>query len=405
VVDVMENSESQTPPLLKVDNLHIRFLTEKADVHVVDGLSFHVRAGETLGIVGESGSGKSVTNLSLLRLLPSPPAQIVADEISFQGRDLMGLSQKEMRSVRGREIAMIFQDPMTSLNPFMRISDQLEEVLEIHDPGPKPAWHALLLRPLLSLLVWMSNIDIRALRWMETKGPLRAISQFALNIKTPIRDALIRYRDPGAPTRRKRCVEMLEQVGIPDAGKRIEEYPHQFSGGMRQRVMVAMALLCKPKLLIADEPTTALDVTIQAQILELIRSTRENDEMSVILVTHDLGVVAGMTDRVMVMYAGKTMEVAETTSLFETPSHPYTLGLLRCLPRMDEEMTKTLYSIEGAPPDLSARTSGCPFAPRCEYAQDRCHQEFPDPVEVSPGHISYCWYVEEVRGAQEGRTT
>ena len=274
--------------LLEVKNLRTYFNTEDGEVKAVDGISFQLQRGETLGIVGESGSGKSVTNLSLIRLIPSPPGRIVSGEVIFDGVDVLSLTEEEVRKIRGRRIAMIFQDPMTSLNPFMKISRQLMEITQLH----------------------LGHTTAQAY---------------------------------------EHAVKMLETVGIPDARSRVNGYPHEFSGGMRQRVMIAMALSCEPKLLIADEPTTALDVTIQAQILELIKTLKQATGTSVILITHDLGVVAGMTDHVIVMYAGKVFEQAPTTELFARPGNPYTKGLLRSVPDPTDERGE-LYQIPGLPP-------------------------------------------------------
>jgi len=320
--------------LLEVKDLRTYFETEDGVVKAVDGVSFEVRQGETLGIVGESGSGKSVANLSLMRLIAEPPGKIVSGSIAFRGRDILKLSPREVRAIRGKQIAMIFQDPMTSLNPFMRISRQLMEVTRLHLGHSK-------------------------------------------------RQA------------REHAIRMLEVVGIPDAEARIESYPHEFSGGMRQRVMIAMALSCQPELLIADEPTTALDVTIQAQILELIKRLKSKTGASVILVTHDLGVVAGMTDHIIVMYAGKVFEQAPTSELFERPGNPYTRGLLRSVPDPAAEQGK-LYQIPGQPPDLARLPSGCPFAPRCERAQDICRREYPPFVQLTREHYSLCHFADEV---------
>jgi len=320
--------------LLSVRDLRVYFQTDDGSVRAVDGVSFDVKRGETLGIVGESGSGKSVANLSLMRLIPEPPGRLVSGSIRFGGQDVLALSKTEIRKLRGKQIAMIFQDPMTSLNPFMRVSKQLMEVTRLH--------------------------------LGHTKQQARA-----------------------------HAIKMLEHVGIPDAAQRIDSYPHEFSGGMRQRVMIAMALSCQPELLIADEPTTALDVTIQAQILELIKELKSETGASVILITHDLGVVAGMTDHVIVMYAGKVFEQATTNELFERPANPYTLGLLRSVPdpTKDEE---TLYQIPGQPPDLARLPPGCPFAPRCERAQEICRSEFPPFVQLTPEHHSLCHFAHEV---------
>ena len=320
--------------LLEVKDLRTYFETEEGVVKAVDGVSFEVRPGETLGIVGESGSGKSVANLSLMRLIAEPPGKIVSGSITFRGRDILKLSPREVRAIRGKQIAMIFQDPMTSLNPFMRISKQLMEVTRLH--------------------------------LGHSKGEAR-----------------------------EHAIRMLDLVGIPDAETRIESYPHEFSGGMRQRVMIAMALSCQPELLIADEPTTALDVTIQAQILELIKRLKGETGASVILVTHDLGVVAGMTDHIIVMYAGKVFERAPTSELFEQPGNPYTRGLLRSVPDPVAEQGK-LYQIPGQPPDLARLPSGCPFAPRCERAQEICRREFPPFVQLTSEHYSLCHFADEV---------
>jgi oligopeptide transport system ATP-binding protein len=303
-------------------------------VKAVDGISFELKQGETLGIVGESGSGKSVANLSLMRLIPDPPGKIVSGSIIFDGRDVLKLTTREVRDLRGKRIAMIFQDPMSSLNPFMRISKQVMEVTQLH------------------------------------LGHTRSQA-------------------------REHAIKMLETVGIPDARARVDSYPHEFSGGMRQRVMIAMALSCQPELLIADEPTTALDVTIQAQILELIKRLKAETGSSMILITHDLGVVAGMTDRIIVMYAGKVFEQAGTNELFERPANPYTRGLLRSVPDPTDEQGQ-LYQIPGQPPDLARLPPGCPFAPRCDRAEDLCRREFPPYVELTPGHSSLCHFANEV---------
>jgi oligopeptide transport system ATP-binding protein len=326
--------------LLSVRNLRTYFDEDHRVVRAVDGVSFDLARGETLGIVGESGSGKSVTNLSIMRLVPSPPGRFAGGEVIFDGRDLLSLPDAEMRAIRGRRIAMIFQDPMTSLNPFMRISRQLMEVTRLH------LHHT-------------------------------------------------------APEAREHAMRMLEMVGIPDARHRADGYAHEFSGGMRQRVMIAMALSCRPELLIADEPTTALDVTIQAQILELIRNLKRDTGTSEILVTHDLGVVAGTTDRVVVMYAGKVFESASTAELFARPANPYTKGLLLSVPNpSDEEAAdgarKALYQIPGLPPDLANLGPGCPFSPRCYRAEPLCREQFPPFVAVTPTHHSLCHFASEV---------
>jgi len=328
--------------LLEVKDLRTYFATEDGVVKAVDGVSFELKRGETLGIVGESGSGKSVANLSLIRLIPEPPGKIVSGEILFGGRDVLKLSPQAVRDIRGKQIAMIFQDPMTSLNPFMRISKQLMEVTQTH--------------------------------LGHSKGQARA-----------------------------HAIKMLELVGIPDARERADNYPHEFSGGMRQRVMIAMALSCRPELLIADEPTTALDVTIQAQILELIKRLKAETGASVILITHDLGVVAGMTDHVIVMYAGKVFEQAPTAELFARPGNPYTRGLLRSVPDPLAEQG-SLYQIPGLPPDLARLPPGCPFAPRCERAEDVCRNEFPPFVQLTPEHHSLCHFANEVYAASKGES-
>jgi oligopeptide transport system ATP-binding protein len=320
--------------LLSVRNLRTYFDSEDGTVKAVDGVSFGLERGKTLGIVGESGSGKSVTNLSVLRLIPSPPGRIVSGEILFDGTDLLSLPDAEIRKIRGKRIAMVFQDPMSSLNPFMRISKQLMEVTELH-LGHSPAQAY------------------------------------------------------------EHAVKMLQMVGIPDAPNRIDNYPHEFSGGMRQRVMIAMALSCRPELLIADEPTTALDVTIQAQILDLIKKLKQETGPSVILITHDLGVVAGMTDEIIVMYAGRIFERAATSELFAKPGNPYTKGLLRSVPDPTAEGGE-LYQIPGLPPDAAHLPEGCPFAERCDRAQDICRQQFPPFIELAPGHQSLCHFAKEV---------
>jgi oligopeptide transport system ATP-binding protein len=321
--------------LLSVKDLRTYFETTDGIVKAVDGVSFELCAGETLGIVGESGSGKSVTSLSLIRLIPQPPGRIVSGQVRFHEQDIMTLSEEEVRRIRGKRISMIFQDPMTSLNPFMRVSRQLTEITQLH--------------------------------LGHTKTQARA-----------------------------HAARMLELVGIPDASARMDSYPHEFSGGMRQRVMIAMALACQPELLIADEPTTALDVTIQAQILELIKRLKEQTGTSVILITHDLGVVAGMTDHVIVMYAGKVFEQAPTRELFARPGNPYTRGLLRSVPDPAQARTAPLYQIPGLPPDPARLPPGCPFAPRCERAEEICQRELPPFVRLTGEHFSLCHFAEDV---------
>jgi oligopeptide transport system ATP-binding protein len=322
--------------LLSVRDLRTYFETEDGTVRAVDGISFDLRRGETLGIVGESGSGKSVTNLSVIRLIPSPPGKIVSGEVLFHGQDILSLPDDEVRKIRGKRISMIFQDPMTSLNPFMRISKQLMEITQLH------------------------------------LGHTREQAY-------------------------EHAVKMLETVGIPEARSRADSYPHEFSGGMRQRVMIAMALACEPELLIADEPTTALDVTIQAQILELIKNLKRETGTSVILITHDLGVVAGMTDDIIVMYAGKVFEQSPTRELFAAPGNPYTKGLLKSVPDPAHEEGTELYQIPGLPPDVAHLSPDqCPFADRCYRAEDVCRREFPPFVQLNEKHFSLCHFAEEV---------
>ncbi|GCE11627.1 ABC transporter ATP-binding protein [Tengunoibacter tsumagoiensis] len=317
--------------LLEIQDLKTYFKTKAGYVHAVDGVSFALKPGEKVAIVGESGCGKSVTALSILRLIAQPPGEYVGGKILFHDQDLLKLSEREMRSVRGGQIGMIFQDPMSCLNPTMTIGDQIAEGLRMH----------------LKL---------------------------------------------AASQARQRARALLEEVGIPAAAERMKAYPHQFSGGMRQRVMIAMALACKPQLLIADEPTTALDVTVQAQILDVINGVCEDLGTALILITHDLGVVAGVADRVVVMYAGKVIEEAPTAELFANPRHPYTVGLLASVPRLDAERSSELSTIEGSPPDLMNPPAGCPFMPRCFYAHKICETMPPfDPVNGMGEHRKACW--------------
>ncbi len=325
--------------LLEVKNLKTQFFTQDGVVHAVNGISYTVDAGETVAIVGESGSGKSVGVMSLIRLIPSPPGKVVDGEVWFDGQDLLTLSEEELRHIRGNRIAMIFQDPMTSLNPVLTIGRQITEALELH-----------------------------------------------LNMN----------KDQA----RKRAVQLLEMVGIPGAEARLDDYPHQFSGGMRQRVMIAMGLSCDPQLLIADEPTTALDVTIQAQIVDLVNRLKEELGMAVIWITHDLGVVAGMAERVLVMYSGFIVEEADVNELYANPRHPYTLGLLRSIPRLDLGRQKRLIPIDGLPPDLLEAPTHCPFAPRCEFASEehKCWEENPVLETVGPDHRAACWV--DISGAE-----
>jgi oligopeptide transport system ATP-binding protein len=322
-------------PLLSVRDLRTHFFTSDGVVKAVDGVSFDVAPGQTLGIVGESGCGKSQTVLSIMRLIPSPPGKIVGGAVLFEGQDLLRMSDAQIRRIRGRKIAMIFQDPMTSLNPVLTISRQITEALELH-------------------------------LGMDRKQA------------------------------RQRAIELLDLVGIPSARARVDDYPHQFSGGMRQRVMIAMALSCNPQLLIADEPTTALDVTIQAQILELIKSLSKEFGTATILITHDLGVVAGMCDDIVVMYAGRVIEEATVDDLYRDPAHPYTMGLLRSVPRLDEARQERLVPIEGFPPDLIDLPENCAFHPRCVYAADKCRAERPPLMDTSRdgqvGHAAACWF-------------
>ena len=323
-----------TVPLLAVENLKTHFYTSDGVVHAVDGVSYAVNAGETLAVVGESGCGKSVTALSILRLVPSPPGRIVAGTIRFQGADLLTLSEAEMRAIRGNKISMIFQEPMTSLNPVLTVSRQIGETLRLHQ-----------------------GLD--------------------------------------AYSAGRRAVEMLRLVHIPEPERRARQYPHQLSGGMRQRVMIAMALACNPKLLIADEPTTALDVTIQAQILDLMRELRAKTGTAIILITHDLGVVAEMAQRVVVMYAGRKVEEAPVRALFVSPRHPYTLGLLASVPRLGaargSQAPQRLAEIPGTVPSLRDPIVGCAFAQRCRFATERCHRETP-PLEMkTEQHLAACF--------------
>ena len=323
-------------PLLAVDDLVTTFSTEEGLVTPVDGVSFTVERGETVGVVGESGCGKSVTSLSILRLVPSPPGRIAQGRILFEGQDLLTLSEREMRAIRGRDIAMIFQEPMTSLNPVFTCGDQILE-------------------------------------------------------------ALRRHQKVSATEARDQALELLHLVGIPLPEQRLGAYPHQLSGGMRQRIMIAMALCCHPRLLIADEPTTALDVTIQAQILDLLRHLKRQLSMAVLLITHDLGVVAETAERVVVMYAGKVVEEAPVRTLFHTPRHPYTEGLLRSIPRLDERR-ESLPVIEGMVPNLLDLPSGCRFHPRCPRAERRCREEAPALRSLGEGHRVACWQAFGERG-------
>ncbi len=330
------------PPLLEVRNLRTQFATMDGVVKAVDGISYTVEAGETVALVGESGCGKSVSALSIMRLISSPPGRIVGGEILFEGRDLLRCGEEQMRRIRGKEIAMVFQEPMTSLNPVLTIERQLTEALEIH----------------LGL----------------------------------------------APTHaRARAAELLTTVGIPEPERRLTQYPHQFSGGMRQRVMIAMALSCTPKLILADEPTTALDVTIQAQILELMKDLSRRFGVAMIIITHNLGVVARYADRVNVMYAGKIIEQGTARDLYRDPRHPYTLGLLHSVPRLDQPRKAKLDPIGGQPPDLGNLPPGCSFRPRCLFAVERCGREVPPLLPVGGTHVSACFLAAELPGREGAR--
>jgi oligopeptide transport system ATP-binding protein len=321
-------------PLLQIKDLQTHFFTSEGVVRAVNGVSYDVQPGETLGLVGESGSGKSVSALSLMRLIPNPPGKIVGGEVIFDGESLLDVDDARMREIRGNDIAMVFQEPMTSLNPVLTIGRQLTEALELH----------------------------------------------------------LKLKRKAAETR---AIELLHLVGIPAAEDRLRDYPHQFSGGMRQRVMIAMALSCDPKLLLADEPTTALDVTIQAQVLEVMARLSRELGTAVIVITHNLGVVARYADRVNVMYAGRIVESGTADEIYHNPRHAYTLGLLESVPRLDAR-TGRLIPIEGVPPDLTNLPVGCSFEPRCRFATDICREERPELTEVLPGHKMACWHPDEV---------
>jgi oligopeptide transport system ATP-binding protein len=316
--------------LLEVRDLHVSFKTYNGEVQAVRGVNFHVNKGETVAIVGESGCGKSVTSQTIMRLIPTPPAMIKAGEIIFEGKDLTKLPEKQLEKIRGAEIAMIFQDPMTSLNPTMTIGKQIME-------------------------------------------------------------GLMKHQKMSKSQAREKAIEMLSLVGIPSPESRIDQYPHQFSGGMRQRAMIAIALACAPKVLIADEPTTALDVTIQAQIIDLMKDLQEKINTSIILITHDLGVVADIADRVVVMYAGKVVESGALDEIFYNPRHPYTWGLMASMPRLNQSRDQELLPIPGSPPDLISPPKGCPFAARCKYAMKICTEQMPETTQVSPTHQVACW--------------
>jgi oligopeptide transport system ATP-binding protein len=330
------------PPLLQVKDLRTHFYTEEGLVKAVDGVSYDVQEGETLALVGESGCGKSISALSLLKLIPIPPGRIVSGEVLFDGEDLMKLNEDEIRKIRGNRISMVFQEPMTSLNPVLTIGKQMTEALELH---------------------------------------------LKLN-----REAA-----------RARAVQLLEMVGVAEAERRITDYPHQFSGGMRQRVMIAMAMACNPRLLIADEPTTALDVTIQAQVLEVMARLSREFGTAVIIITHNLGVVARYADRVNVMYAGRIIEMASAADVYADPRHPYTLGLLKSVPRLDQVTDEKLVPIEGLPPDLGHLPPGCAFYARCTYRLDKCREEYPPFAQVAENHYAACWVdVTKERPSENG---
>jgi len=325
---------TDTRALLEVENLYTQFDTSAGMVRAVDGVSYTVNEGETVGIVGESGCGKSVNAMSILRLIPDPPGRIASGSIRFAGRNLLTMNEAEIRAVRGGQIGMVFQEPMTSLNPVLTIGLQLCETMELH--------------------LKLSPEEAQA-----------------------------------------RALELLGMVGISEPERRLQQYPHHLSGGMRQRVMIALALSCKPKLIIADEPTTALDVTIQAQILELMKDLSNRLKVALVVITHNLGVVARYTDRVYVMYAGKIVESGTAQDIYHRPSHPYTLGLLRSVPRMDRPRGERLIPIDGHPPDLTREIVGCAYRPRCSFAVERCAKEAPQIEELAPGHASACF--EKIR--------
>ena len=326
--------------LLEIENLQTQFFTSAGAVKAVDGISYNVEEGETVAVVGESGCGKSVSALSILRLVADPPGKVVGGSIRFQGRDLLRLSDAEMRAVRGNDIAMVFQEPMTSLNPVLTIGLQLTETLQHH--------------------LGMSDKQANA-----------------------------------------RAIDLLKMVGISEPERRLAQYPHHLSGGMRQRVMIAVALACEPKLIIADEPTTALDVTIQAQILELMKDLTRRLGVALIVITHNLGVVARYADRVNVMYAGKIIETGGAEEIYHNPRHPYTLALLKSVPRLDLPRQAKLDPVEGQPPDLARLGAECPFRPRCRFATERCERENPTLEEVSPGHFSACWEKRNLTSTEE----
>ncbi len=332
-----ERALNEDEVILDIEDLKTRFYTEEGVVHAVEGISYQLHQGETLGIVGESGCGKSVHALSIMRLIPSPPGEIISGKIIFKSQNLLELSEKQMRSIRGDEIAMIFQDPMTSLNPVLKVGFQIMEALKLH-------------------------------------------------------------QDMNEKQARQRAAELLSLVGIPEAEDRLDDYPHQFSGGMRQRAMIAMALSCDPAILIADEPTTSLDVTIQAQIIDLVNRLQRELGMTVLWITHDLGVIARLADRVNVMYAGQILEKGSANEIFDNPKNPYTVGLLGSLPKpvTSSSSNGKLFSIPGEPPDLIGGTVGCPFSGRCDYEIERCSKEMPILERVNDDHYVACWEKEKV---------
>lgn len=330
----MENL-NENKLLLKVRDLHVAFDTYAGEVKAVRGVNFHVNKGETLAIVGESGCGKSVTAQTIMQLIPMPPGKIKRGSIFFDGNDLLQYSDKKMESVRGKEISMVFQDPMTSLNPTMKVGKQIME-------------------------------------------------------------GLIKHQKMSKGEAKQRAIEMLKMVGLPTPEKRAEQYPHEFSGGMRQRAMIAIALACNPKLLIADEPTTALDVTIQAQIIELMKDLQIKLDTAIILITHDLGVVAKISDRIAVMYAGVIVESGTSDEIFYEPKHPYTWGLLKSVPKLNVEEKERLIPIYGTPPDLFSPPEGCPFAARCDYAMEVCKSYYPEKFEITDTHLVHCWLQHEM---------
>ncbi|MBS4539089.1 ABC transporter ATP-binding protein [Clostridium sp. D2Q-11] len=319
--------------LLKVENLKTHFKLDDKTVYAVNDVSFEIKKGEIVALIGESGSGKSVTALSIMGILPMPPGEIKSGEVIFDGEDLLSKKRKDLKSIRGNEISMIYQEPMTSLNPMLKVGYQIKEALTIHNKA----------------------------KGKEAKA---------------------------------KAIELLRKVDIPEPEKRYNSYPYELSGGMRQRVMIAMALICNPKLLIADEPTTALDVTIQAEILELIKDLKNEYNMSVLFITHDLGVVTNIADRILVMYAGKIREIADTKELYKNPLHPYTVGLMKCIPRLNDP-TKKLYTIDGNVPDLLKEPKGCAFYERCEKRMDKCKDNVPSLIEYSTDHYVRCWLYEE----------